>query len=580
MSSPVAATPLAQLPSGDSPGVLQTVVGIESPVAADLPKCPQPSAGNTSRVFQTYLPYPELAEAKFDCLRLTIVRPSPAALARHGIAPAEASRLPVLVWIHGGGLSMGASSDPMWDTSRLVLRALKIGSPIMVVSINYRLNLFGFAASRDLLVAQQQQQPPVTTAGLNFGLRDQKLGLAWISRNIAAFGGDPDRISISGQSAGSVSVHSHLLEATAAAAAGRKTLFRRAIMLSGALSTLGPIPLELAEAPWKRICDLTLAPSSSPADRVRHLRQLPASTLLEITATNHIQGIPIVEDDITVFLGPSGSSDQPDMDLGPVDLRHAPRQAAQKGVDVLIGFTDVEALIFMGGLPPFAQILSKFEAVYSDRNHCAEVMKAYGLVASATSAELQQGLLTLLSDAMFEVPVHLARKNLQKKSGGPAVGQVQSFLTAVGNPFPGPIEGFARHCVELIYLFETCHTTLVEADRGIRRPYTKPGQENAALPQQDPTMSNGEPYKRSNIELCHEFQDHIICYVTADDWKPACSPDFIMVYGKDRSTEVQSFTDDPAWKQRVQRWELLAERVGSMMQLAEEVRGLSVSVER
>ncbi|KAI5920000.1 hypothetical protein F4810DRAFT_713876 [Camillea tinctor] len=101
--------------------------------------------------------------------RLSILQPKmPAtgkALAQQGIDP-EATRLPVVVWIHGGAFSDGAATDPMWDPSRLVLRALENKTPILAVVINYRLNIFGLAASSDILASQKvvavaDADPPV-----------------------------------------------------------------------------------------------------------------------------------------------------------------------------------------------------------------------------------------------------------------------------------------------------------------------------------------------------------------------------------------------------------------------------------
>lgn len=198
-------------------------------------------------------------------------------------------------------------------------------------------------------------------------------------------------------------------------------------------------------------------------------------------------------------------------------------------------------------------------------------MQAYGLVASAPTDELRQGLLALLGDSLFEAPAHLTRNDFRAMSGGPAIGHVQSFHVAVGNPFPGPNEGVAHHCVELIFLFEAFHNALAEADRGIRRPYTEPGHEATALPQQELGIPSSGPYKRTNIELCHEMQDFWLNFITADNWKPVGDPDSVVVYDKHRDTEIQSFSDDPAWCRRIQRWNLLAANPDAMQQLAEAI---------
>lgn len=126
------------------------------------PKCPQPSEPNNSRTFQGHVEFPtDVAESEFECLNLFIQRPSKEVLTRIG---KENEELPVLVWFHGGGFGFGAGTDPMWDPVRLVLQSVAFSTPIIVVSINYRLNIFGFLSSPSLLSIQ----PP--NKGLNFGL--------------------------------------------------------------------------------------------------------------------------------------------------------------------------------------------------------------------------------------------------------------------------------------------------------------------------------------------------------------------------------------------------------------------------
>lgn len=110
------------------------------------------------------------------------------------------------------------------------MRALQKGKPFIAVAINYRLNIFGFGASSDMIVEQSNDEvSPIR--GVNFGLRDQKLGLLWVKRDIAAFGGDSDTITIMGDSAGAISCHIHVLELEQQETT---SLFQKAISISGA----------------------------------------------------------------------------------------------------------------------------------------------------------------------------------------------------------------------------------------------------------------------------------------------------------------------------------------------------------
>ncbi|MHB1938134.1 MAG: carboxylesterase/lipase family protein [Acidobacteriaceae bacterium] len=119
-----------------------------------------------------------------DCLTLNIWAP----------VGKSAGPLPVMVWIHGGGFVTGGSSEPRQDGEHLARKG------VIVVSMNYRLGVFGFFA-----LASLRAESANHAAG-NYGLMDQAAALEWVRRNIAAFGGDPNRVTIFGESAGSISV--------------------------------------------------------------------------------------------------------------------------------------------------------------------------------------------------------------------------------------------------------------------------------------------------------------------------------------------------------------------------------------
>ncbi len=104
-----------------------------------------------------------------DCLTLNVIRP----------AGSQGQNLPVAVWIHGGGYSMGGSVDRRYNLTFIVQNSVNIGKPIIGVSINYRLSAWGFIASEEV----------VGSGNTNLGLRDQRLALHWLNENVASFGG-------------------------------------------------------------------------------------------------------------------------------------------------------------------------------------------------------------------------------------------------------------------------------------------------------------------------------------------------------------------------------------------------------
>ncbi|KAF4462405.1 carotenoid ester lipase precursor [Fusarium albosuccineum] len=170
-----------------------------------------------------------------DCLTLNIVRPSNC----HG-----SSKLPVLFWIHGGGIQDGGSGDPRYNMSFIVDESVKMGMPIIGVSINYRLSGWGFLGGQ-----------AINSSGTaNLGLQDQRLALRWVNENIEAFGGDPKKVTIQGESSGALSVGYHLL----AYGGQNEGLFRAAVAQSGGVvSPVGPLTLEEQEVTYNFVLNAT-----------------------------------------------------------------------------------------------------------------------------------------------------------------------------------------------------------------------------------------------------------------------------------------------------------------------------------
>jgi para-nitrobenzyl esterase len=143
-------------------------------------QCMQPARSKTS----VYYEYAGDQPTSEDCLFLNVWAPS----------EKGDGKLPVMVWIYGGGFQQGSAANPVFDGARLAARGA------IVISINYRVGIFGFMAYPELTAESPQH------ASGNYGLLDQVAGLQWVKRNVAAFGGDPDNVTIFGQSAGAAAV--------------------------------------------------------------------------------------------------------------------------------------------------------------------------------------------------------------------------------------------------------------------------------------------------------------------------------------------------------------------------------------
>jgi para-nitrobenzyl esterase len=205
-----------------------------------------------------------------DCLHLNVWTP----------AKSPRDRVPVLVWIYGGGFSGGATSIPVYSGEKLARRG------VVLVSIAYRVGVFGFYAYPEL-----SAESPHRVSG-NYGLLDMIAGLQWIQRNIAAFGGDPKRVTIFGESAGGIAV------SMLCASPLVKGLFTGAISESGGSfgpSSRSPVPGEnmrvLSDAEASGVEFAKTAGASS----LKELRAVTAEKVLETARRQRGMAWPIVD---------------------------------------------------------------------------------------------------------------------------------------------------------------------------------------------------------------------------------------------------------------------------------------------
>ncbi|KAF5022706.1 hypothetical protein F66182_5254 [Fusarium sp. NRRL 66182] len=214
-----------------------------------------------SQCYQYSYPAGPLSGGTDYCLHLNVIRPG-------GVAD---ERLPVLVWIHGGGLVGGYSGNPSNNLTFMIEESVRLGSPIIGVSINYRLSAWGYLWSST-----------VEAQGVgNNGFRDQRLALQWIQENIGAFGGDPDKVTIWGQSGGARGVASQLT-----AFGGRDDgLFRAAILQSATGFHTNFREEDVEGAPsWDEGYESLLQKTDcqSAEDSLQCLREVPSLELAEI----------------------------------------------------------------------------------------------------------------------------------------------------------------------------------------------------------------------------------------------------------------------------------------------------------
>lgn len=344
----------------------------------------------------------ELPATSEDCLFLNIW------------TPADARGAPVFVWIHGGALTSGASSEPMYDGAKLAQRG------VVFVSINYRLGVLGYLAHPALSAESRRN-----ISG-NYGLLDQIAALRWIQNNIASFGGDPNNVTIAGESAGALSVM-YLL-----AAPDARGLFAKAIVQSGYMISAP----HLRESPHGDVAaesiGVWLAGQVGAGD-LAGLRSMDAQAITNAAA----------QAGYFPFLTIDGRILRRQL----VDTFDRGEQAK---VPMLVGFNsgEIRSLRFLA--PPVPASAKTYEATIRERyaDLADDFLKLY------PSTHLEESIIATTRDALYGwTSVRLVSK--QSALGHP------SFLYLFDHGYPAADTAglHAFHAAELPYVFGTLRRT-------------------------------------------------------------------------------------------------------------------------
>ena len=334
-----------------------------------------------------------------DCLYLNVWTP----------AAAAGDRLPVLVYFYGGGFIAGDGSEPRYDGETMARRG------IVALTVNYRLDVFGFLAHPELT-----QESPQHASG-NYGLLDQVAALQWVQKNIAAFGGDPGKVTIAGESAGSISVSALMVSPLS------KGLIAGAIGESGGMiePTLAPVSLAEGEKAGAAYATAIGVPTLAA------LRAMPADQLLEATAK---PGLPRLAATVDGYFLPKL----------PVEIFAAGEQAH---VPLLAGWNSEEN--------PARSILAAAEP--TPENYAAAVKKAFPDAADeilqvypgTSSEEVLQSATALASDRFIAYSTWKWLDVHGKTGGKPTYRYFYSrprpaMTAAMGNAVPGLAGGVMK----------------------------------------------------------------------------------------------------------------------------------------
>ena len=347
-----------------------------------------------------------------DCLYLNVWTP----------AKSAGDRLAVMVWFYGGGFQAGSSSEPRYDGENFAKKG------IIVVSVNYRLGVFGFFSHPEL----------TKTSGLhasgNYGLMDQIAGLRWVKQNIAAFGGDPEKVTIAGESAGSLSVSALMASPLA------KGLFRGAIGEGGAFFGRPPAGSAMQTLGETEKTGAKFAESVGAKD-LAALRAKSAEDLLSAAQKDRsLQFWPSVDGYVL-----------------PQDVATMFAKGQQAHVPLLAGWNAEEAswaVVYAKEKPTAETFPQQMRARFDDR--AAEILKLY---PASNDEEARNSAIDLASD-LFIVYITWEWLEMQNKTAqAPVYGYVFDRTPPVAPDTKvngvSPKELGARHACEIEYVFGT-----------------------------------------------------------------------------------------------------------------------------
>ncbi len=341
------------------------------------PSCIQPEVPASS------LYYDPPVETSEDCLTLNIwARP-------------DVAKAPVIVWIHGGSLRIGGSDQPMYDGSEFA------GRGVVFVSMNYRLGVLGWLAHPDLSAESED-----SVAG-NYGLLDQIAALKWVRANISAFGGDPDNVTVMGESAGALST-TYLLASPAA-----EGLFQKAIIES---------------TNSRNFPELRASSFGLPSAEALGTRLFEGLKIEGVEAARGMDAQDITSQASRIGFAPQGTIDGKTL---PMQIIESFGEGAFAKVPILAGFNSGEVRAQRIFLPRAASTPEAYEAAITER---------YGdisdeMLALYPSDDVKAAKLATLRDAIY----------------GWATERVARSATEAGQP-------------AFMYVFDYCYPNAREAD--------------------------------------------------------------------------------------------------------------------
>ncbi|KAF5370761.1 hypothetical protein D9758_002121 [Tetrapyrgos nigripes] len=360
----------------------------------------------------------ESHQGEFDCLNLHITLPS-------GTKPED--KLPVMIWFHGGGFVFGTANYSVLDGRGVANISSDIGCPTIFVTVNYRLGFFGFLASDDI----KEDNARYGGGNGNQAIRDQHNAIKWVVKNIGALGGNPDDVTLFGQSAGAISVDMHIR-------APHRQLIKRAILMSGVV----PICGHYTEAEYHNIylklvraCGIDLNLPGS--ERLAALRAVPYEKLCALT-------IEVMNNLNLPQFGPCVDGEV----LGDVTIPTLADYVFNKlDWDGQLMITDVqyEGIIYDHEFTMTAEELVSWARQILPEEIASDMLTFYKISSSMTRKELYHACEAIVTDAVFCGPAYFMAKN-----------HPDAFVAHwdYRSPFDNAWGGYAHHSLDYFFSWQ------------------------------------------------------------------------------------------------------------------------------
>jgi carboxylesterase type B len=318
--------------------------------------------------------------------------------------------------------------------------AKEVGRPVVIVQINYRLGVFGFVASSDLASEHESiisKRANVPDYFGNFGLIDQHNAFEWVQSHIQDFGGDPQNVTAFGVSAGSGSLHQHILSG--------KPLFDRAILMSGSGPTMGPFPLKLLENGWNKLCDAAEISAETPEGRLQELRSLSQDEIMQKCGQR------------TTF-APLG-----DGKFLPTSWHLGDPHPEGRCKDIIIGNVGMEGIVFdlLSSLLPQKFFHKQVLAAFKEASDAESFCKYFGFAPSEeqTLDTYRNAMRSFISVVLFHFPELRIAESYE--------GKAYYYQFEEPSPYVGKTHGLPVHGQDALYIYNSERDAWPESARKV-----------------------------------------------------------------------------------------------------------------